>query len=68
MFDDPIVEEIRRIRHAYAAQFNNDLSLIFEDLCRLQRESGRNYVKYPPRLRKKQPAQDQPQPPDQATT
>lgn len=56
MFDDPIVEEIRRVRHAQASQFGNDLSAIVADLRRLERESGRSYVNFPPRLRKKQPA------------
>jgi hypothetical protein len=49
MFDDPIVEGIRRERHAHAAQFGNDLRAIVEDLRRLERESGRQHVVYPPR-------------------
>ena len=53
MFDDPIVEEIRRVRRAHASQFNNDLTAIVADLLRLQRESGRTYVNFPPRLLKK---------------
>ncbi|HUT88683.1 MAG TPA: hypothetical protein VMY37_04255 [Thermoguttaceae bacterium] len=50
MFDDPIVEEIRRVRRAHASKFGNDLSEIVEDVRRLQRESGRQYVNFPPRL------------------
>jgi hypothetical protein len=42
-------EEIRRIRHELAAQFDNDLDHIFEDLCRKQAESGREIVAPPPR-------------------
>lgn len=57
MFDDPIVEEIRRVRRAHAAQFDNDLAAIVADLQRLQRESGRHYVNYPPRLLEKPSAQ-----------
>ncbi len=32
MIDDPIVEEVRRIRQEYAARFNYDPSAIVEDL------------------------------------
>jgi len=32
MKKDPIVEEVRRIRHANAARFNYDLAAIFRDL------------------------------------
>ena len=43
MIDDPIVNEIRRIRHAYAKQFKNDLHAICEDLRRQERESNREF-------------------------
>jgi hypothetical protein len=43
MIDDPIVNEIRRIRRKYAGQFNNDLHAICEDLRRQERESGREF-------------------------
>ncbi|MGA2067424.1 MAG: hypothetical protein ABSG86_20810 [Thermoguttaceae bacterium] len=56
MFEDPIVEEIRRIRHAHAAQFNFDIRAIVEDLRRSQRESGLTYVNFPPRLLKEESA------------
>lgn len=49
MRDDPIVEEVRKAREAYAAKFNYDLDAIVEDLRRQQRESGRTFVSYPPR-------------------
>ncbi len=55
MFDDPIVEEIRRVRRAHAAQFNNDISAIVADLRRLERESGREHVNFPPRLVEEEP-------------
>jgi hypothetical protein len=67
MFDDPIVEETRRVRRAHASQFDNKLAAIVADLRRLERESGRNYVNYPPRLLEKQSAQAGSQPPDSAT-
>jgi hypothetical protein len=50
MFEDPIVEEIRRIRHEHAAKFNNDLTAIVADIRRLERESGQTHVNFPPRL------------------
>jgi hypothetical protein len=43
MINDPIVDEIRQIRQAYAAKFNNDLHAICEDLRRQERESGREF-------------------------
>ena len=65
---DPIVEEIRRVRCAHAAQFDNDLSAIAADIRRMERESGRTYVNFPPRLLKKQSSQAGGQAPDSATT
>jgi hypothetical protein len=49
MFEDPIIEEIRKVRHEHAAKFNNDLAAICEDLRRMERESGRTYVSFPPK-------------------
>ncbi len=49
MYNDPIVEEIRRIRDEHAAKFNYDIHAIFEDYRRMERESGREYVTFPPR-------------------
>ena len=43
MIDDPIVNEIRQIRRAYAERFNNDLHAICEDLRRQERESNREF-------------------------
>lgn len=43
MVNDPIVNEIRRIRQACAARFHNDLHAICEDLRRQERESGREF-------------------------
>ena len=37
-------EDIRAARHRLAAQFENDLDRIVEDLRRKQRDSGREYV------------------------
>lgn len=49
MIDDPIVEEIRRVRQAHAARFGFNLKAIVEDFRRQQAESGRTYVRLPPR-------------------
>jgi hypothetical protein len=49
MQDDPIVDEVRKVREAYAARFNYDLEAIFQDLKRQERESGRTFVSFPPR-------------------
>lgn len=68
MFDDPIVDGIRRVRRAHASQLDNDLPAIVADLRRLQCESGRSYVNFPPRLLEKQSAEAGPQPPSSTTT
>lgn len=46
---DEIVEEIRRIREAHAATFDNDVNRIVEDLQRQERASGREIVVRAPR-------------------
>ncbi|HEV7671970.1 MAG TPA: hypothetical protein VGS22_25890 [Thermoanaerobaculia bacterium] len=43
---DPIVEEVRKIREEHAASFGFDLTRIFEDLKRNERESGREVVSF----------------------
>lgn len=48
--NDPIVEEVRRYRMEHARKFGGDLSLIYEDLCRIQRASGCQVVCRPPKL------------------
>ena len=45
--NDPIVAEIRAIRHAFAAQHDYDVERIFAAIKAQRRESGRNAVKYP---------------------
>ena len=49
MWEDPIVEEVRKVREAHAAQFNYDLRMIYHDLKEQERKSGRAFVSYPPR-------------------
>jgi hypothetical protein len=60
MVDDPIVEEVRRIRRAHAVKFGNDLVAIMADLRRLERESGRTHINFPPRLIQGQSTRAQP--------
>lgn len=49
MTQDPIVEEIRRIRAEYAAGFDYDLRAMCEDLRRRADEQGIKTVSHPPR-------------------
>ncbi len=49
MPDDPIVEEVRKIRDDYAKRFNYDLYAICADLKKQQENSGRKLVSFPPR-------------------
>ena len=50
---DPIVEEVRKIRDAYAKSFNYDLDAICRDLQEKQRLSKRRVISLPPKARKK---------------
>ncbi len=50
MNNDPIVEEIRRIREEHAARFHYDLDAIYRDLKKREVESGRTYIRYQPRV------------------
>ena len=49
MWDDPIVAEVRRVRAAHAAQFNNDLLAIYRDLKVQEQKSERRFTSYPTR-------------------
>ena len=44
--NDPIVEEVRRIRAEIAARNGNDLRRIFEDARRREGSDGRRVVSY----------------------
>jgi hypothetical protein len=51
MKDEPVVEQVRQAREAYAARFNFDVSAICEDLRRLTDQAardGRAVVPAPP--------------------
>ncbi|MGL4460830.1 MAG: hypothetical protein ACRDD1_01405 [Planctomycetia bacterium] len=47
--NDPIVDEVRRVREAHAAKFNFDLDAIFRDVKEQEKSSGLKFVSYPPR-------------------
>lgn len=49
MWQDSIVEEVRKIREAYAKQFNYDLQAIHRDLKEQEKKSGRKIVSFPPK-------------------
>ena len=47
--NDPIVDEVRRVRDAHAALFDYDLDAIFQDIKEQEKKSGLTFVSYPPR-------------------
>jgi len=49
MWEDPIVEEVRKAREVHAAKFNYDLQAIYQDLKAQEKQSGRTFVAYPPK-------------------
>ena len=49
MTRDPIVDEVRQFRDAYAKRFRYDLEAICRDIRAKQTQSGRKVVSLPPR-------------------
>lgn len=49
MWRDPIVEETRKRRDEYAAEFSFDADAIFDDIQKRQREAGKRLVSFPAR-------------------
>ena len=47
--EDPIVEEVRRLREEHAARFNYDLDAIFDDLKKFEKETCRTVVSLEPK-------------------
>ena len=47
MWNDEIVEEVRKVRDEYAAQFNYDLEAIFKDIQQQEERSDREVVTRP---------------------
>ena len=42
--NDPIVDEVRRVRDEHAARFNYDLDAIFQDIKKREKESGLVFI------------------------
>jgi hypothetical protein len=49
MWNDPIVEEVRRVRDAHAKKFNYNLQAIAADLKKQQKTSKQKFVTLTPR-------------------
>lgn len=49
MLEDPIVEEIRRVRAERSAALGNDLVAIYRALKVDEQKSGRKFVRFPAR-------------------
>jgi hypothetical protein len=49
MWEDPIVEDVRRTREKLAARFHFDVDAIFEDLKRFQATLGTRLISPPTR-------------------
>ncbi len=49
MWNDPIVDETRKLRESYASEHNHDIDAIFQDILKRQTESARKVVSLPPR-------------------
>ncbi len=49
MWRDPVVEEVRSIRDAYAKRFNYDLDAIVDDLRKKEAQGDRELVEPAPR-------------------
>ena len=49
MWEDEIVNEVRKNREAYAAKFNFDLQAMYEDLKKVERKSKHKKVSFKPK-------------------
>lgn len=49
MWNDPIVDEVRKARDKHAKKFNYDLQAIAADLHKQQEASDKQFVNLPPR-------------------
>ena len=49
MYEDPIVEEVRRIKEQMAAKYNYDVRALGRALREEQKKSGRKVVSLPPK-------------------
>lgn len=57
MWNDSIVEEVRKVRDEHAARFDYDLERIFQDLKEQERKRDQKVVSFPPKrpLKNNQP-------------
>ena len=46
--NDPIVDEVRRLRDEHAARFDYDLDAIFKDIKAQEKKSGRVFTTFQP--------------------
>ena len=44
--NDPIIDEVRRVRDAHAAQFQYDLDAIYQDIKDQERKSVQTFVSF----------------------
>ena len=49
MWEDEIVEEVRRVRNEYAAKFNYDFEAIYKDIKEQETKNQRRVVSLPPK-------------------
>ncbi len=49
MWNDPIVDEVRKVREEHAARFDYDLKRIFQDIKEREEKSGHKVVSLPPK-------------------
>jgi hypothetical protein len=49
MWEDPIVEEVRKVREEHAAKFDYDLERIFKDIKEREGKGGHRVVSLPPK-------------------
>jgi hypothetical protein len=56
MWADPIVEETRKLREEYSAEFGHDVDALARDLKQKEQQRGRKLVSFRPR----RPAQSAP--------
>lgn len=49
MWEDKIVEEVRKVRQEHAEKFSFDLKAIFVDLKKQEKRSSRKFVTFAPR-------------------
>jgi hypothetical protein len=49
MWEDPIVEQVRKVREEHAARFNYDLEAICRDLKEREKQGQWKLVSLPPR-------------------